>query len=382
MAISGPTPVGVQPSRATDQSAPTHSTRQIQATGIDPREVDRLESQNQHPPTQPKKKGIFARLVAAIGSFFRSIFSVFTGRRGREETSTTARSEQPTTTRPARRGSTEQPPVRVATAEALAAPGSAAATDPGKRGPYGVDKKRIDIEMPDGRINKAYVYMPRGKGPFAPAIYTSGLMGHQSHGTGTATQLASWGMVTIVPDIGINGSPPRSADTVRGVIDWLHADNELSSKLRLDRGVGLIGHSFGGLTAILAGNDPRVGAVVALDPNDDSGRDGAENAHRVTAPVAVLRGEFSLGNTMAQGIVDRLPRGKQHYKIPGAHHFDFMSTSSRGFKNDENRIAMRFATAFMLSKLLGRSDMDSYTGAGARVQAAARRGELEILATR
>ena len=87
------------------------------------------------------------------------------------------------------------PPVHVATAAAFATAGTVVA-DPGQRGPYRVRKLDVQLRFADGSTNRAHVYVPEGDGPFVPAIYTSGLMGNRRHGTGTATQLASWGVVT------------------------------------------------------------------------------------------------------------------------------------------------------------------------------------------
>ncbi|MEZ0371935.1 MAG: hypothetical protein ACAI44_22785 [Candidatus Sericytochromatia bacterium] len=257
---------------------------------------------------------------------------------------------------------------------------AAQSPDTGAFGPYRFNRYQIKLPTRDGRVTSADLYVPEGQGPFPSLIHSYGLGGSREKHAGTASHYASWGMVVIVPTLPHGSSATaENAQEVAGWVQWVHSrPPDLPANLLLDKGVGLSGHSFGGLTSVLAADTPGVGAVVALDPADQNGI-GKRAAGAIGAPSAFIMGERSLVNQFGNGNdIYAAARGdKQRLKVKGAGHTDFENSQTDGAKNAANETAMRFATGFMLYKLTGRPEYAAYARGGAEVQSEARQKLIE-----
>ncbi|MDX2015889.1 MAG: hypothetical protein SFW67_37190 [Myxococcaceae bacterium] len=222
-------------------------------------------------------------------------------------------------------------------------------------GPHRVVKKEITIPLPNGKSTTADVYLPQGAGPFPAVVHAYGLLQNKAREAGTATHYASWGLATVVPRLPHgSGAPPKNAPVLQDIVDWVGKRPRELGPVDLSRGVGLSGHSFGGLTALLAASNARgVGAVVALDPADLNGA-GSRSAPDITAPTAFVIGRPELVNQFGNGfaIYDRVgARDRQKLTVAGARHMDFQNTSTTGPKNRANATAMTFATGWLLRHL-------------------------------
>ncbi|MBI4815802.1 MAG: alpha/beta hydrolase [Deltaproteobacteria bacterium] len=139
------------------------------------------------------------------------------------------------------------------------------------------------------------VYAPLGSSASPLLTLMHGLQRNGSFHADLARTLASRGFVVLVPDMPcsvLSCDHDANAAQLSALIDWGLAQNTTSG-LRLfgridpDR-IGVLGHSWGGLAStLLAGQDARVDALVALDPNDDRGI-AAGRAASVAIPSAHL----------------------------------------------------------------------------------------------
>jgi dienelactone hydrolase len=248
-------------------------------------------------------------------------------------------------------------------------------------GPNRVVKTEITIPLPNGTSTLADVYRPQGPGPFPVVVHAYGLLQNKAREAGTATHYASWGLVTVVPKLPFgSGAPPRNAPVLQDIVDWVGKRPSTLGPIDLTRGVGLSGHSFGGLTALLASSNARgVGAVVALDPADLNGA-GLRAAPDITAPTAFVIGRPELVNQFGNGfaIYDRVGAGqRQKLTVAGASHMDFQNPRPGAPKNRANATAMTFATGFLLRHLSREgATYAPFTGDGAEVRRARASGLL------
>lgn len=227
----------------------------------------------------------------------------------------------------------------------------------------------------------ADVYLPQGRGPFPVVVHAYGLLQNKAREAGTATHYASWGLATVVPRLPHgSGAPPKNAPVLQAIVDWAARRPRELGPIDVSKGVGLSGHSFGGLTALLAASGARgVGAVVALDPADLNGA-GARAAPDITAPTTFVIGRPELVNQFGNGfaIFDRMTTPqRQRLAVAGARHMDFQNPSTLGPKNRANATAMTFATGWLL-RHLGRDGATyaPFTGDGAEVRKARAAGLL------
>lgn len=238
--------------------------------------------------------------------------------------------------------------------------------DTGQFGPYALEKRSLQLPTAAGGSTPADVYLPKGPGPFPVVIHSYGLASSPEHHAGTASHYASWGMVVIVPHLPHGGgSPGDNAPELSGWVAWLQSRPAQLPALDLRRGVGLSGHSFGGLSSLLAAPTPGVGCVVALDPADTF--DAGENmAGRIQVPTAFVVGDRSLANQFGNGrdIYQAAGGAKQLVHVQGARHVDFENASVTGAKNPANQAAMREAVGFMLGELTGRPEFAAYLHPG------------------
>mgnify|MGYP001572712724 CR=1 FL=1 len=246
--------------------------------------------------------------------------------------------------------------------------------DTGEFGPYPVKKMTIDIPTKNGKTVKADVYVPQTKAnePLPLVFHSYGLGSNKENHAGTAKHYASWGMVTIVPQLpNDSDKTSENSEEVANWVKWAQSNPEQLRGLNLnfEHGVGLSGHSFGGLTSIMAGATPGVGAIVALDPADQNGK-GKAFASNIKAPSAFIMGDPALVNQLSNGsdIYKAAGGNKEIINVQGAKHMDFENSHEDGPKNEANKTAMRHAVGFMLYNLTGLEAYKPYASGNEKVQ--------------
>lgn len=121
------------------------------------------------------------------------------------------------------------------------------------------------------------IYLPQGDGPYPVVVFTHGFMLDPSLYASYGEHLASWGYVTVMPDLPGSIITPRSHRELKeiliAVIDWVEAEADnasgpLEGKVSASL-LGLAGHSMGGkISFLVAAEDSRPRAVYGLDPVD------------------------------------------------------------------------------------------------------------------
>ena len=156
-------------------------------------------------------------------------------------------------------------------------------------------------------------------------VLSHGFMRNQGHVRGWAEHLATWGVPVVTPDL-----------CHASAFDTDHPQNGLDLAAlgaAMDRGAGTvyIGHSAGGLAALLAGGtDADALAVLGLDPVDASGL-GLGAASGVQVPVRAILGDSSSCNAQSNGhAMTAAAPDHQVLAIPGADHCSFEDPTDVG----------------------------------------------------
>lgn len=174
-------------------------------------------------------------------------------------------------------------------------------SDPGQPGPYTVASALMTAVDLGNETLTVNLYWPMGQPLAIPAVVGHGFARNASHISGWGEHLASHGFAVAVPNFPSPLSPNHTANGQRMValLTWLRSSpSEVGTTVANTGGV-LVGHSAGGLAAIIGAS--MVGdlqAVLGLDPVDNINL-GAMAAGSVTAPVVMLAAEASSCN--AQG---------------------------------------------------------------------------------
>lgn len=179
----------------------------------------------------------------------------------------------------------------------------AAESEPPPADDAGMAVLRSRLESVSGCDNPYAVYRPRGASMTPLVMIVPGFMRDQDRMRGWAIELAQRGFVTVTMDF---CSPTA--------FDGRHAENARDMvALRESLGaadVVYVGHSAGGLAALLAANDdPAARAMVLLDPVDFAGL-GRDAAARVRVPgIALLAtpGTCNLRRNFRRAL-DRMPQ--------------------------------------------------------------------------
>ncbi len=165
-------------------------------------------------------------------------------------------------------------------AAATSAGGAPPKRDPNQDGPYAYaeidDETQVAATGDTVAIHCAYPTVGPSQGPYPVVVVAHGYQLPPSQYYGYVRRLATFGYVALTVDFpsladgGILPNHARSARDVAGAIDWVPGRPEVASLANTDL-VGVTGHSLGGKLAFLAATvDPRIKAVVTLDPVDTS----------------------------------------------------------------------------------------------------------------
>jgi pimeloyl-ACP methyl ester carboxylesterase len=172
--------------------------------------------------------------------------------------------------------------------------------------------------------------------------------------------LASWGVTATTASL--------CHSTILDVDPVANAEDLVALVAATGGGSALyIGHSNGGISALLAGvRDPNAVGVLGLDPVESYGGDSAGVAAGATLAVGALLGESGLCNDSNSGqAVFAAAPGAQLLRVSGADHCDFeaptdatctsfCNSTGSGFSDDEVRGTVRALVAgFALWRLAG-----------------------------
>jgi MYXO-CTERM domain-containing protein len=184
----------------------------------------------------------------------------------------------------------------------------------------------------DGTSIRVRAYFPESGGPYPLVGVIHGANANGTYHTELATTLASRGFVALTPDMPCTvtscdhdaNQRQISAMIVWAVAQSADASSRLAGKVDGSR-VGLIGHSWGGLSShITAARDPSIDSVVLLDPNDD-GTDGLSVTSAIVAPHLTLLAQVpGVCNSQWQEAMVRTRLTSSHldFVIAGSGHCD------------------------------------------------------------
>jgi predicted dienelactone hydrolase len=216
--------------------------------------------------------------------------------------------------------------------------------DPFEPGPFSVGVHATEAFDParDRRF-PCEIWSPEAAGTFPLIVYSHPSRSHRRAATFLCTHLASHGYVVAAMDHSESVAPelaPREGETVeqknarwdaviagrvpdiRVLLDHLHAEQ-----------AGIVGHSFGGWTALAAPEvEPRIAAVVALAPGGSSQPKPGILPVTLTfawgreVPTLVLAAENDASIPLAgvREVFERTPSPKQMVVLRRADHLHFM----------------------------------------------------------
>ncbi|MFW6369176.1 MAG: alpha/beta fold hydrolase, partial [Myxococcota bacterium] len=149
-------------------------------------------------------------------------------------------------------------------------------------------------------------YLPSAAEPAPMIVVAHGFARSRQDVGPWGTALASRGYVVALPDLpGLLPDHRKNGLIVSALLDWMAEQSEGAHEVlggRVDPGLrGVVGHSAGGLAAVLAAAaDPTIEVVVGLDLVDSSGS-GLEAAGSITAPAALLMSRPDECNSQGNG---------------------------------------------------------------------------------
>lgn len=221
------------------------------------------------------------------------------------------------------------------------------AAAPDLPGPCEIEHQQVTVSGQETHIYyptscNGWVSAPYPGIAFAHGFSMFGLSNGAAENADHGEHLASWGYVVAIPRL-TDDVDERIAD-ITALLTYLETETDspssfLYQKVDVNR-LGLAGHSFGGATVLAVGaQDPRVKAIVALDPVYHQGGPGSDESEpeiwdpdgegpNITAPTCVLGAPGSNCNSEADYAEIYPYIGSVHkatFFIVGASHCDFMS---------------------------------------------------------
>ncbi|MBM4393181.1 MAG: hypothetical protein FJ090_18815 [Deltaproteobacteria bacterium] len=217
-------------------------------------------------------------------------------------------------------------------------------------GPY-------DVTTEDGKVSGQGVtwFSPRGLSAAPVVMWAHGFARSRAFHHDSARHAATWGLVVVTVDL----PEPYGGHEANGAF---LADELLTAALARPEADGrwaFVGHSAGGLAAVLAAAEVGADAVVGLDAvdYDDLGRDAAR---QVTAPTLRLVGEPSACNASGNGRDWSLGGTDWMVEVPRASHCDFESPTDTlcsavcgSADSARQEVVGEYAAAWLVYTLLG-----------------------------
>ena len=216
---------------------------------------------------------------------------------------------------------------------------TAAATDPGVRGPFTVGLQNQGIPVEGGATRSTDIYHPASGGGVDPAagrcpvvVFGHGFSRNKDRYNDFGEHLASRGYIVLIADfvcgIFTGCDHDRNANEMSDLIDWIVAKDSDPASIFFGRvatnRLGTSGHSAGGLQALVcASRDARVGASAPMDPVDNNGL-GVGSLPATRIPIAVTYSEPSSCNANGSSVdlYNAANPQKRGAKLVGANHCD------------------------------------------------------------
>ncbi|HTJ84151.1 MAG TPA: CocE/NonD family hydrolase [Polyangiaceae bacterium] len=290
------------------------------------------------------------------------------------------------------------------TGDTTGAGGGTGLPDPNLDGEYAYDTLDASVTVDaTGDTFDVHAFIPSAgpsSGPYPLVVIAHGFQLPTSEYTLYAERLASFGYVAVLPDYPTSLFSPSHVDNaldLSGVVDWAETAAALAGKVDTSL-TGMTGHSLGGKVSLLAAkNDPRVKAVIALDPVDSATScnatdcpDMSSQMGSLTIPTGFLgettdaSGGFQPCAPAADNFTTfyaNAPSPSFMVTVLGANHMSFLDdVAGCGFTcsfcqpstaNDAevNAMARAYVTAFFERHLRGIAGYDAYlTGSEAEAR--------------
>jgi dienelactone hydrolase len=172
-----------------------------------------------------------------------------------------------------------------------------------------------------GAVTTVDFYAPAGADSRDAVVFAHGFTRDRHTMAGHAQRLANAGVWAVVPDLPFLLDSRDNAVALRELVRRLRAG---LAGPRLER-IVLVGFSAGGLSALLAADEPGIVAYVGLDPFDRPSGVGLAAAKRLPVPAFVLRGPSAGCNAflIAEPWLEAFPRLQDSRQLPEATHCDF-----------------------------------------------------------
>jgi predicted dienelactone hydrolase len=216
--------------------------------------------------------------------------------------------------------------------------------DPFERGPFSVGAQTSEVvDEARGRRFPYEVWRPEAAGTFPLVVYSHPSRSHRRAATFLCTHLASHGYVVAAMDHSESVVPelaPRDGETVEqkhARWDAVIASRVPDVRVLLDHlgagQAGIVGHSFGGWTALAVPEvEPRIAAVVALAPGGNSRPKPGILPATLTfdwgraVPTLIIAAENDTSIPLAgvREVFERTPEPKRMVILPRADHLHFM----------------------------------------------------------
>jgi dienelactone hydrolase len=147
------------------------------------------------------------------------------------------------------------------------------------------EKRTVELAMDDTPIAVDIHLASPVAAPRGGVVFAHGLMRSRETMAGFAKEVASRGLVAVVPDLPAIADAGTNSRALREVVAALRS-GKFSAPV--DR-VVLVGFSMGGLASILAADAPGIVGWVGLDPVDLRDHPGLEAARALRVPATLVR---------------------------------------------------------------------------------------------
>ncbi|HNN94324.1 MAG TPA: alpha/beta fold hydrolase [Pseudomonadota bacterium] len=289
-----------------------------------------------------------------------------------------------------------------------------ALSSPAAAGPY--RPLRFDLTVPLGGGGSLAVTvagptddgreLTKALGALPLVVLSPGFVIARTQYNGYLTRLASHGFIVVSQTARAEAKHAQYRDDTSKLIDWLIAPTGSSaSRLsgRIDsRRIGLTGHSLGGKISLLtAAVDPRVKAVITIDPVDGGAPLAKDSIGAIRLPAGVPLG--FLGETISKtGGAQPCAPADSNYEVLyrsssasrfalrflKAAHTDFVDNPAGCFpclfcpgslapKAESRDLAIKYVTAYFLWTLAGDRSAESFL-TGTEVQKDVMAGNVEL----
>jgi dienelactone hydrolase len=234
-------------------------------------------------------------------------------------------------------------------------------------------------------------FAPTSGGPYPVIVIGHGFQLPPSQYELYAERLATFGYVALIPDFPtsfLGTAHTEVAENLLGALDWAASDASLAGKADTQN-AGMTGHSLGGKGALLAATyDPRVKAVIALDPVDSAmncSPTDCPDVSNLMPSLAIPTGFLGETTDATGGFMACAPAADNYttfyagaqspsfsVTVLGANHMSFLDdVASCGFtcsfcnmatapNAEVNAMARAYVTAFFERHLKGLAGYDAY----------------------